>query len=557
MLLKIKNKINSKYKGGRNFFLPFQISSWHNMTKFSFCGRIWYYTKGDKLMAKQNNNMGCWGWIIQLFAWIIMICFIMYIGIAIAGVVCVIGAIYGIFRLIKWIIHKKRIKNQDGINNTDFEKNELEIQIQDVEKIQVTTNEIEFTDNSQCANNIDLINDYQLENPHVDTPQEIIYEEPITEIKEEDVIEETNIPYTEQAEPKEEIEQKEKQKNNSEEREIKKPMEVIEVDEYFEEAGRFVIESKRAAAGQLQRKFSIGFNRVGRIIDQLHKAGVVVAADGTNPRKILMTIEEFEKYLSETEIKIIQDYVYVDTKKEVLVSEERVNIYNNKYDYMTGEDFEVFIAQILKKIGYFNVYVTKKSGDQGVDIIAEQNNIRYAIQCKRYSEAVGNRAVQEVFAGKTFYNCDIGVVVTNSYFTQSAKDLASRNGIVLWDRNELENLISLSELAGENNLFYEWVELSDDEIKYFCEKIINAFKSYNIYLSAGECFVDQGMTKYCFFPKSGTRLKNILSCKEDVSFFVGTVIDIMPNYEKGVIEIELPNKIIKEIVCKEDKLKKF
>lgn len=70
-----------------------------------------------------------------------------------------------------------------------------------------------------------------------------------------------------------------------------------EWDEYFEEAGRFVIESERAAAGQLQRRFSIGFNRAGRIIDQLHKAGVVGPAVGTKPRQVLMTMEQFENYL--------------------------------------------------------------------------------------------------------------------------------------------------------------------------------------------------------------------------------------------------------------------
>lgn len=68
-------------------------------------------------------------------------------------------------------------------------------------------------------------------------------------------------------------------------------------DEYFEEAGRFVIDSDRAAAGQLQRRFSIGFNRAGRIIDQLHKAGVVGPAEGTKPRKILMSRNEFEMML--------------------------------------------------------------------------------------------------------------------------------------------------------------------------------------------------------------------------------------------------------------------
>lgn len=73
-------------------------------------------------------------------------------------------------------------------------------------------------------------------------------------------------------------------------------------DEYFADAGRFVIESERAAAGQLQRRFSIGFNRAGRIIDQLHKAGVVGPAEGTKPRKVLMSAEEFEAYLSGTPI---------------------------------------------------------------------------------------------------------------------------------------------------------------------------------------------------------------------------------------------------------------
>lgn len=79
--------------------------------------------------------------------------------------------------------------------------------------------------------------------------------------------------------------------------EIKEEKKKSDHDEYFEEAGRFVIESDRAAAGQLQRRFSIGFNRAGRIIDQLHQAGVVGPAEGTKPRKVLMTLAEFEAYL--------------------------------------------------------------------------------------------------------------------------------------------------------------------------------------------------------------------------------------------------------------------
>lgn len=68
-------------------------------------------------------------------------------------------------------------------------------------------------------------------------------------------------------------------------------------DVYFTEAGRFVIEKEKASIGMLQRVYKIGFNRAARIMDQLEEAGVVGAEEGTKPRKILMTLEEFEAYL--------------------------------------------------------------------------------------------------------------------------------------------------------------------------------------------------------------------------------------------------------------------
>ena len=77
-----------------------------------------------------------------------------------------------------------------------------------------------------------------------------------------------------------------------------------------------------------------------------------------------------------------------------------IDMYNNKIDYMTGEDFELYVAQMLGKIGFYNIQTTKGSGDQGVDILAEKEGMKYAFQCKRYDKPVGNNAVQEVFAGK-------------------------------------------------------------------------------------------------------------------------------------------------------------
>lgn len=72
-----------------------------------------------------------------------------------------------------------------------------------------------------------------------------------------------------------------------------------ERDAYFVEAGKFVIEKDKGSIGMLQRMFKIGFNRAARIMDQLEEAGVVGPEEGTKPRKILMSMSEFEEYIEE------------------------------------------------------------------------------------------------------------------------------------------------------------------------------------------------------------------------------------------------------------------
>lgn len=72
-----------------------------------------------------------------------------------------------------------------------------------------------------------------------------------------------------------------------------------ERDAYFADAGKFIIEKDKASIGMLQRVFKIGFNRAARIMDQLYEAGVVGEEEGTKPRKVLMSIEEFEQYIDE------------------------------------------------------------------------------------------------------------------------------------------------------------------------------------------------------------------------------------------------------------------
>ena len=67
-------------------------------------------------------------------------------------------------------------------------------------------------------------------------------------------------------------------------------------DQYFADAGYLIIEKEKASIGMLQRMFKIGFNRAARIMDQLAEAGVVGEEEGTKPRKILMSMEEFDAF---------------------------------------------------------------------------------------------------------------------------------------------------------------------------------------------------------------------------------------------------------------------
>lgn len=123
-----------------------------------------------------------------------------------------------------------------------------------------------------------------------------------------------------------------------------------------------------------------------------------------------------------------------DTKDNCISKEQ-------DFDKMEGHEFERFCAKLLEKNGYDNVEVTKESGDQGVDIIAYLGGVKYGIQCKCYSVDIGNKAVQEVYAGKTYYHCHVGVVLTNRNFTKSAIELAERNGVILWNREKLLELL--------------------------------------------------------------------------------------------------------------------
>lgn len=107
---------------------------------------------------------------------------------------------------------------------------------------------------------------------------------------------------------------------------------------------------------------------------------------------------------------------------------------------LEGDEFEEYCVYILKRNGFTNIKLTPGSHDYGCDIIAEKEGILYGIQCKSYSTPVGISAVQQVYAGKDFYDCMVGVVMTNSTYTLPAKEAAKKLKVLLWDGDVLEKL---------------------------------------------------------------------------------------------------------------------
>ncbi|WP_369012059.1 restriction endonuclease [Erwinia pyrifoliae] len=153
----------------------------------------------------------------------------------------------------------------------------------------------------------------------------------------------------------------------------------------------------------------------------------------------LLSFDYIRKYIS------VCENIYFDilverlaTRLEHFNPEKYINMYS--VDSMNGFEFEDFLVKVFQTLGY-DVKETKRTQDQGADLFVKRFDKSIVIQAKNYSGSVGNSAVQQAISAKTFYSCDEAMVVTNSYFTNSAKELAESAKVRLVNRNELQNYI--------------------------------------------------------------------------------------------------------------------
>ncbi|MCR8643430.1 restriction endonuclease [Paenibacillus sp. N1-5-1-14] len=113
---------------------------------------------------------------------------------------------------------------------------------------------------------------------------------------------------------------------------------------------------------------------------------------------------------------------------------ERANI--QEIDSMSGTMFERYLERYFKKQGW-QVKRTGGQGDYGADLILTSTNKKVVIQAKRWQKNVGYEAIQQAYTSKDVYKCDEAWVITNSGFTEQAREGAKKLGVSLWDREYL------------------------------------------------------------------------------------------------------------------------
>ena len=120
-------------------------------------------------------------------------------------------------------------------------------------------------------------------------------------------------------------------------------------------------------------------------------------------------------------------------------------------DNVNGTEFERYVSRLLEHQG-FKIKLIGGSGDLGVDIIAQKNNLKYAVQVKRHTNPVSRHAVSDAVAGKHHYGCNAAMVVTNNHFTEGAKELAQSTGCELINRDILtEWILDFQNSKGKSN----------------------------------------------------------------------------------------------------------
>ena len=152
------------------------------------------------------------------------------------------------------------------------------------------------------------------------------------------------------------------------------------------------------------------------------------------------SIKLYETYWQEYEDFDLDDGVVF--KNPIDYIEKMIEKSDSEINYdpdMDPFEYEHYCSSIFRNNGW-DSKATQGSSDQGVDVIAKKDDIKLVAQCKKFTKAVGNKAVQEIVAGIKYYQADIGIVIAPNGFTKSAEKLAEANKIKLIHHSQIKDL---------------------------------------------------------------------------------------------------------------------
>lgn len=205
--------------------------------------------------------------------------------------------------------------------------------------------------------------------------------------------------------------------------------------------------------------------------DRVYRIGQTKDVYVHYPMAVTSEFETFDKVLNQllqNKTKLASASLYPTDQIEVKPGEldERLfgHSFNSKSEKIVMADvntmneylFEAFAAVYFEKLGY-KTMVTQRSGDKGVDVVAENGKDCKAIQCKHTKGKVGVEAVGEVVAGLKYYEAKLGkkyspVVFTNAYLTNSAQDLAIQNHVEVIDGASIKKIMQTADI--------HWIDIS-------------------------------------------------------------------------------------------------
>jgi len=178
--------------------------------------------------------------------------------------------------------------------------------------------------------------------------------------------------------------------------------------------------------------------------EQTHQTYKLTSKESNQTVKLFFHLSDHkEKFLNDLEDEFNENGLYRYRKiwddKETIEEMKRADIgLSNNFRNLTPYEFEEFVAKLFKKKGY-QAYVTSGSADFGVDVIAEKNEERLAIQVKRYKESnkIGSPTIRKTLGSRYKADADKTLIVTTSYYTKPAFEQAENAPITLWDKKVL------------------------------------------------------------------------------------------------------------------------